>query len=117
MTQHIIFKNEITSCQVAAGALLSDEGDPRSNFQMIFHILEGCKDRFLPRDDPNEISEKNDIDYLRDQPLDLLKNAPVISYNHDPDRKPEIADITIRYHGIDYCFKISEITKTPMVKR
>ena len=47
MTAHIIFENEIESCQEAAGNLLSNEGDPRTNYQMIFHILEGCKDRFV----------------------------------------------------------------------
>jgi len=46
MSAHIIFENEITSCQEAAGLLLSNEGDPRTNYQKIFHILEGCKDRF-----------------------------------------------------------------------
>jgi hypothetical protein len=47
MAAHIIFDNEIKSCQESAGNLLSNEGDPRTNYQMIFHILEGCKDRFV----------------------------------------------------------------------
>lgn len=56
MTGRIIYENEIKSCQDAAGNLLSDEGDPRTNYQKIFHILEGCKDRFveLPNDEKEE---------------------------------------------------------------
>ena len=114
MTQHIIFENEIRSCQVAAGALLSNEGDPRTNFQTIFHILEGCKDRFLPRDlDSRVINEPSDTDFLREQPLVLIENSAVVSYDFNRDKKPEITQIVLRYRGIDYCFKISEITTSP----
>jgi hypothetical protein len=59
MTAHIIYDNEIKSCQEAAGNLFSQEGkvqDPRSLYQQIFHILEGCKDRFTsaPNDEKEE---------------------------------------------------------------
>jgi hypothetical protein len=59
MTAHIIYDNEIKACQEAAGNLLSQEGkvqDPRSLYQRIFHILEGCKDRFasVPSDAKEE---------------------------------------------------------------
>ncbi|MFA5715907.1 MAG: hypothetical protein WC998_09210 [Candidatus Paceibacterota bacterium] len=50
MTRHIIYDHEIKSCQDAAGKLLSNEGEPRQLYQTIFHILEGCKDRFLKED-------------------------------------------------------------------
>jgi hypothetical protein len=57
MTGRVIYEHEIKSCQDAADHLLSNEGDPRTNYQKIFHTLEGCKDRFVdvpPKDEKKE---------------------------------------------------------------
>jgi hypothetical protein len=54
MTAHIIYDNEIKIILKCAENMytppLGREGEPRMNYQTIFHTLGDCKNRFLKED-------------------------------------------------------------------
>ena len=54
MSAHIIYDHEIATILKCAENMyippLGKDGEPRMNYQTIFHILDGCKDRFLKED-------------------------------------------------------------------